>query len=116
MKSSPPMIVPAIAPMETLPPPGVGLDDGDDVDVDDCEGLRVEEGERLLMHELSSELETDLTSEAPPWRPWASVMKKISDVPRATFVVHEKSVGPSGGYRLKAVPPGTTILRVQLEI
>lgn len=35
-------------------------------------------------------------------------MKKINDVPRATLATHVKSVDPTGGFKLNAVPPGMT--------
>lgn len=112
------MTVPAIAAIDT-PPPGAGwLGVGDEVGVDedvddavredtDTEGApAVVVGELPLMHEASSEVLTIRTSELPPCRPVASVKKKIIEVPRATLVVHENDVGPTGGFRMKEFPPG----------
>lgn len=81
------------------------------VDVEDVEVdvalVAVDTGESTLRHVISSVIPTVLTSEHPPLRPCASNIMNTREVPWATFAFHEKLVGPTGGFKMMEVPPGT---------
>lgn len=117
-----PMTVPAIAAMDVFlsgaDVPGVGISVPDAVpdsaaavvviaEVDEGAGLLgVEEGDWVLRQAVLSVMPTVLMSEVPPLRPWESNKVNMIDVPAATFAFQVKDVGPTGGLRIKDVPPG----------
>lgn len=63
-------------------------------------------GESALKQLASSVIPTSFTSELPPFRPRESVIIHTMEVPPATSAIHSYEVGPLGGERMKASPPG----------
>jgi hypothetical protein len=113
------MTVPAMAAMDVSlagspVEGGEGVGESDSVGVVRVEEVEVEvkvadvdEGDALLRHAVISVVPTVLMSEHPPFRPWASNIMNIIEVPCATLASQLKLVGPTGGVKMIDVPPGT---------